>query len=89
MKESEYEVEEILDSKLIRRKLCYLIKWKGYSMSENTWESASNVQNSLALVDEFHAQYPDEPRHLENSQRHVKFTSNPRSMPARAVTAKQ
>jgi hypothetical protein len=38
----EYEVEDILDSCLQHRCLEYLIHWKGYVISEQTWESSSN-----------------------------------------------
>jgi len=32
----EYEVEEILDKQERRGKTKYLVKWKGYTMEENT-----------------------------------------------------
>ena len=32
----EYEVEDILDSKFLRKRLFYLIKWKGYPISDNS-----------------------------------------------------
>jgi len=35
---AEYEVEIILDCQYIRKKVKYLIKWKDYPHSENTWE---------------------------------------------------
>jgi hypothetical protein len=38
----EYEVEEILDSRLLHRRLEYFIYWKGYGISERTWEPSSN-----------------------------------------------
>jgi len=47
----EWEVESILNSKIIRRKIQYLVKWRGYH--EPTWEPAENVQDLMAL-DEFH-----------------------------------
>jgi hypothetical protein len=37
-----YEVEEILDSCLRHRCLEYFIQWKGYGISDRTWEPSSN-----------------------------------------------
>ena len=53
----EYEVEDILDSKFLRKCLFYLIKWKGYPISDNSWESASHLLNSQDLIHQFHSQY--------------------------------
>ena len=44
----EWEVEEILHSKLVRRTLKYLVKWVGYD--EITWEPAELLKNSPTLV---------------------------------------
>ena len=38
-REEDWVVEEILDSKMINRKLKYLIKWEGYGIEHNSWES--------------------------------------------------
>ena len=35
---AEYKVETILDCQYIKKKVKYLIKWKNYPHSENTWE---------------------------------------------------
>jgi hypothetical protein len=43
--EDEYEVEEILDRQRISRKPHYLVKWKGYDTSENTWEPIENLRD--------------------------------------------
>jgi len=59
--ELEYEVEEILDSRLIRNRLLYLVKWKGYPVSENSWEPVSHLANCKDLIASFHQQYPEKP----------------------------
>src|SRR5271170_3186576 len=59
--ESEYEVEEILDSKYLRKRLFYLVKWKGYDPSNSSWELVSFVKNSPHLITAFHAKYPRRP----------------------------
>jgi len=41
--EEEYEVEEILDKRKHYGKIQYLIKWKGYPLSEASWEPESNL----------------------------------------------
>jgi hypothetical protein len=43
----EYEVEEILDLRQRGKTVEYLIKWKGYPHSENTWEPKKHLKNSL------------------------------------------
>jgi len=41
--EEEYEVEEILDKRKHYKKIQYLVKWKGYPLSEASWEPESNL----------------------------------------------
>ena len=48
----EFEVEEILDSKLVRQTLKYLVRWVGYD--ELTWEPSELLKNSPELVHYFH-----------------------------------
>jgi hypothetical protein len=59
--ELEYEVKEILDSKIVRGKLKYLVDWVGYRPDERTWESVENVQHAVDVVTEFHQRYPNRP----------------------------
>ncbi|MBW0513772.1 hypothetical protein O181_053487 [Austropuccinia psidii MF-1] len=61
--QEEWEVAQVLDSKLKRGKLWYLVEWKGLSEDQErtTWEPASNLTNSPDLVKDFHSLYPDKP----------------------------
>ncbi|MBW0551754.1 hypothetical protein O181_091469 [Austropuccinia psidii MF-1] len=61
--EEEWEVSQILDSKLKRGKLWYLVEWKGFSQDSerSTWEPADNLKNHPELFKDFHSLYPDKP----------------------------
>ncbi|MBW0467554.1 hypothetical protein O181_007269 [Austropuccinia psidii MF-1] len=54
--EEEWEISQILDSKLERRKVWYLVEWKGFSQypKRSTWEPAKNLNNCPELVKDFH-----------------------------------
>ena len=54
----EWHVEEVLDSRIYRRRLQYLVKWVGYDRSD--WEPAEGV-NKFEAVDRFHQRYPEKP----------------------------
>lgn len=54
------EVEEILDSKLSRNCLYYLIHWKHFGSREDEWVCTEHV-NAPHLVKEFHKQHPLRP----------------------------
>jgi transposase InsO family protein len=60
-REPEYEVEDVIDSRIFRRRLQYLIKWRGWN--DLTWEQATEV-NKLKAIDDFHAQHPNKPSPL-------------------------
>ena len=56
----EYDVGEILDSKHVRNKLHYLVKWLDYPDTENSWELATNLSCPEKL-EEFHRRNPSQP----------------------------
>jgi len=58
--EPEWEVEEILDSRIVGKTLQYLARWVGYD--QPTWEPADLFGNSLSVVKQFHNTYPNKPR---------------------------
>ncbi|MBW0551073.1 hypothetical protein O181_090788 [Austropuccinia psidii MF-1] len=59
--EEEWEVSQILDSKLKRGKLWYLVDLKGFSKDSerSTWEATENLENFPELVKDFHSLYPE------------------------------
>ena len=66
--EMEYEVSEILDSKLDHHfkagnALCYLVCWTGYEGTdeETSWVAASDLANTPDLCTSFHQHYPQKP----------------------------
>jgi hypothetical protein len=62
--EEEYEVEEVLNSRMRGRRFEYLVKWKGYTDEHNTWEPASNLTNSKEAVTKYHKKHPSAPRQI-------------------------
>jgi len=62
--EEEHYVEEILDARMHRRKLQYLVKFVGDDQAE--WKAAEEV-NELEAVDVFHQRYPEKPGPLPES----------------------
>ena len=42
-----YKVEKVLHGKYFNGKLHYLVKWKGYPSSANTWEPESHLNPTL------------------------------------------
>ena len=55
--EKEWVVEEILDSKVMNWKLCYLVKWEGFRIKHNSWEPWDQI-SAPQLISDFHQRYP-------------------------------
>ena len=51
--QEEYEVETILDKRILRKKLQYLIKWLGYPLHDATCEPLEHLNNAKDKVKEF------------------------------------
>ena len=60
----EYEVEKILDSRVFRGRLEYLVRWKGYGAAEDLWVPTRDVSGAKRLVKEFHRLNPEAPQHI-------------------------
>jgi len=48
-----YQVENILKKRMINEKTHYLIKWKEYNTSENTWKLKENLLNCARTLQQF------------------------------------
>ena len=54
----EFEIEAILTHRTYKnRETRYLIKWKGYDPSENTWEPESNLSNAEEELNDYKSQH--------------------------------
>ena len=62
--EEHYKFEAVLQSHPTPNKkgIQYLIKWKGYPSSENSWLPASQMKHAVELVKEFHSRFPKAPQ---------------------------
>lgn len=69
--DDEWEVEEILSSRLYYGKLQYQARWKGWD-PDATWYDASSFKNATAVLDSYHECYPDNagpPMRIDNWRR--------------------
>jgi len=65
----EFEIEEILDSRMCRGKLQYLVHWKGYNSEDDSWEPALVIFKDAPLaVSEFHNDHPNAVRRAQIPQ---------------------
>jgi len=54
--DSEYEVERIVDKRLVGKVVEYLVKWKGWDNDEDrTWEPRNNLEGSEKLIKKYEA----------------------------------
>lgn len=58
--DKEYEVEEILESRINHKKLQYRTKWIGFD-DDQEWYDAFNFKNSPYRLRDFHATNPTQP----------------------------
>jgi len=62
--EEEFEVEKILNKRTVRGKEKFLVRWKGYTAGEDTWENRENLENAKELVEEFKREHREEIKEL-------------------------
>ena len=54
-KESEWEIERVVDKRMSRGRVEYLIKWKGYDQHDNQWLPMSQLTNAREVIKDFEA----------------------------------
>ena len=59
-----FKVEKILNKRTVRRKEKFLVRWKGYTAKEDTWENRENLGNVKELIEEFERKYGEEVKEL-------------------------
>ena len=67
--EEEWEVDEILNSKMKWKTQYYLVSWKNFGPEANSWEPEKNLTNCKALLDEFNRRFPQNPTRLRRRRR--------------------
>src|SRR5712671_664964 len=82
----EYEVEAIVNHRFFgqMRRLQYLIKWKGYPHSDNTWEPVQNL-HADALVRAYHHKHPLEDKSCRKVRVHTLSNWTPQSTPSISI----
>jgi hypothetical protein len=69
--EPEYEIFEILNSKLDKRQACkllYLVRWSRYECTneKTSWILANELDHASKIVSEFYFHYPNKPGPLSD-----------------------
>ena len=60
--EEEYEVDSILRHKGQGARRLYLVVWKGYPITEASWEPESNLRNASRLLEEYLRRFANDQR---------------------------
>ena len=48
-----FEVERVLDSKVVAGEVVYLVRWRGHGEEHDSWEPRDNLSECLELVEDY------------------------------------
>jgi len=66
--EEEWEVEKILNKRKVQGKDKFLVRWKGFTVEGDIWESRKNLQNAGELLREFEEEYGKDNREVRQQK---------------------
>ncbi len=52
-KDEFYQVERIVNHKMVRGKKFFQVKWVGYNDKDNTWEPEENLANVSYMIEDY------------------------------------
>jgi len=85
--EDEYQLNEMIDSRLHYHKLQYRAKWKGYSPEhDKVWYPAETFNNAEHKVQRFHRRYPRKPGVDTRHNQHIVLRTSPRGQTRTTLT---
>ena len=73
--DEEWEIEEILNSRIYQKKLQYQVKWIGFD-EDQTWYYVSNFVGSPHWLHIFHMDYPNHPGPLKRLEHWLQLWEN-------------
>ena len=65
-RKNEYIVEQIVGNRIVNQKLEYLIKWKDYDETENTWELLQNLVHCKIILRKYYRKEGKDNIRVEN-----------------------
>jgi len=63
--EEEYEGEKVINKRKKYGRWEYLVRWKGYTAEEDSWERKENLKNTKEAVEDYEREYRREGRRME------------------------
>jgi chromobox protein 5 len=74
-----FVVERVLDTRICRRRRMFLVKWKNFPDTENTWEPAENLDHCHDILTEFLSR--NQPTSRPNRRRAPPVSPKPKTEP--------